>query len=81
MIDSDFDDEPDCLASMDLEERIQHLMDGGCESCEDREPLCFCGHVLSSHNEENRPHRYDGATCLVGCRCQGYIRLPNGDAA
>jgi hypothetical protein len=39
MIDDDFDDEPDCLASMDLEERIKHLMDGGCESCNGRESL------------------------------------------
>jgi hypothetical protein len=45
VIDADFADEPDCLASMDLEDRIQHLMGGGCESCEGRDHPAEPGRV------------------------------------
>lgn len=80
MIDSDFSDNPDCLASKNLEERIQHIMKGGCALCEKVMPGCRCGHRFIVHDEENRPHRFDGSICIIGCRCHHYTALtPSGE--
>jgi hypothetical protein len=72
MIDADFADEPDCLVSLDLEERIKHLMDGGCESCEETKPVCSCGHAFRLHDDTRRS---SGSVCIIGCDCHRYAPL------